>query len=102
MSGNFQVGQIIHHRLFDYRGVIVECDEVFLGSDDWYEHVAHSRPPKDRPWYHVLVHGSDHTTYVSERNLEPDPSARPVSNPLVGLHFDEFRNGRYSVSGPPN
>ncbi|MDP6934332.1 MAG: heat shock protein HspQ, partial [Myxococcota bacterium] len=57
---------------------------------------------KDRPWYHVLVDGSEHTTYVSERNLEPDASCQPVSHPLLGLHFDEFRNGRYGVSGPPN
>ena len=28
------------------------------------------------PWYHVLVHGADHTTYVAERNLEPFEGTR--------------------------
>jgi heat shock protein HspQ len=102
MNCCFQVGQVIHHRLFDYRGVIVECDAVFSGSDDWYEQVARSRPPRDRPWYHVLVHGSTHTTYVAERNLAVDESGNPVAHPLLGLHFDEFENGMYGVGGPAN
>ncbi len=53
----FHPGQVIHHKLFDYRGAIVGVDETFQLSEEWYEHVARSRPPKDQPWYHVLVHG---------------------------------------------
>lgn len=102
MNPSFQVGQLIRHKLFDYRGVIVERDETFSGSDEWYEQVARSRPPRDRPWYHVLVHGSAHTTYVAERHLEPDESGAPVFHPQLGLHFDEFRDGVYSVGGPIN
>ena len=36
-------------------------DGEFAGSDEWYEEVARSRPPKDQPWYHVLVDGATHT-----------------------------------------
>ena len=91
----FAVGECVHHRLFDYRGVVVDVDATFRGSDDWYEQVARSRPPRDAPWYHVLPHGADHTTYVAERNLEPDASGRPVDHPLLQHFFDDFEDGRY-------
>jgi heat shock protein HspQ len=85
----------VHHRLFHYRGVVVDVDPTFQGSEEWYERMARTRPPKDRPWYHVLVHNADHQTYVAERNLEADDSGAPVKHPLVSAVFDEFRDGRY-------
>ena len=94
-TARFNVGQLIHHKMFDYRGVIVGVDARFSLSDDWYEQIARSRPPKDAPWYHVLVHGAEHTTYVAERNLEPDESREPVEHPLVAALLGEFENGRY-------
>ena len=81
----FSVGQLVHHRLFDYRGVIVDVDAVFQGSEEWYQRMAKSRPPKDRPWYHVLVHDSDHRTYVAERNLAPDQTGQPITHPVLGI-----------------
>ena len=91
----FRVGQPIHHKRFDYRGVIVDVDPRFLGSEAWYQAVARSRPPKDKPWYHVLVHGSDHQTYVAERHLEPDLTGEPIEHPELALHFDRFEDGLY-------
>lgn len=91
----FSVGELIQHRLFGYRGVIVDVDATFQATDEWYETVARSRPPKDRPWYHVLVHGALHTTYVAERNLEPDEVAAPIEHPLLDTFFARFENGRY-------
>ena len=91
----FESGQVIHHKRFGYRGVIVSVDETFQGSDDWYRDVARSRPPKDRPWYHVLVDGSNHETYVAERHLELDSTREPIEHPLVQVFFDELRDGRY-------
>jgi heat shock protein HspQ len=91
----FESGQLIHHKRFDYRGVIVSVDEVFAGTEEWYERVARSRPPKDSPWYHVLVHGSGSQTYVAERHLELDAEGTPIEHPLLGLYFDELRDGRY-------
>ncbi len=61
----FFVGQVVHHTLFDYRGVVFDLDPVFAGTEEWYEQVARSRPPKDEPWYHVLVGGASHITYVA-------------------------------------
>lgn len=91
----FMLGQLVHHRLFDYRGVIVDVDPVFLGSDAWYEQVARTRPPKEEPWYHVLVHDAEHQTYVAERNLELDLSKDPIVHPELSHYFDAFREGSY-------
>lgn len=60
----FSVGDLIHHRLFNYRSVIVDVEQNFQLTDDWYEQVAKSRSPKSKPWYNVLVHGSTHSTYA--------------------------------------
>ena len=91
----FFVGQIVHHNLFDYRGVIFDIDATYQGTDEWYEVVARSHPPKDLPWYHVLVDGAEHTTYVAERHLEPDEQGDPIHHPLVAELCREFQEGRY-------
>jgi len=91
----FSPGQLVCHERFGYRGVIVDVDPVFSLSDDWYEEVARSRPPKDRPWYHVLVDDGDSTTYVAERNLSPDGNDTPIEHPLLGEFFTHFEDGRY-------
>jgi heat shock protein HspQ len=91
----FRVGQPIHHKRFDYRGVIIDVDPVFCGTGEWYEVMTTSRPPKDRPWYHVLVHDAAHRTYVAERNLEPDLSGEPIRHPELAWFFDGFADGLY-------
>ena len=96
-QARFYIGQLVRHRLFDYRGVIYAADQQFEGDEDWYQTMALTRPPRDRPWYHVLVHGAAHTTYVAERNLEADDSSEPVEHPLVDQLFAGFEGGRYIV-----
>ena len=91
----FNIGQLIHHRLFNYRGVIVDVDATFQGTEDWYEQMAKSRPSKDEPWYHVLVDEAQHMTYVAEKNLESDELNGPINNPLLDQFFSDFQNGRY-------
>ena len=94
-SSRYSIGDLVHHKLFDYRGVIVDIDPYFQLTDEWYDAVAKSRPPKNEPWYHVLVHEAVNSTYVAEQNLEPDPSGRKINHPMTGKLFTEFRNGRY-------
>lgn len=94
-SAKFAVGQIVRHLMFGYRGVIFDVDPEFRASEEWYEQVALSRPPKDRPWYHVLVHDAEHTTYVAERNLEVDDTEEPIRHPMLDEHFEDMRGGRY-------
>ncbi len=91
----FSVGELVHHRLFGYRGVIVDVDQDFQATEEWYEVVAKSNPPKNKPWYHVLVHESDHSTYVAEQNLETDDEMEPITHPMVEQFFSRFDHGRY-------
>ena len=94
-ESKFFIGQVIHHQLFDYRGVIVDVDFKFLGSEQWYEEVASSRPPKDQPWYHVLVAGAIHQTYVAENNLEASEDNSPIQHPLLDYYFNGMKDGYY-------
>ena len=91
----FHIGQTVHHRLFEYRGVVFDVDPVFMGSQEWYQDMAKSRPPKDQPLYHVLVHGAEYTTYVAQTNLEQDETGEPVIHPLVDEIFSAHENGIY-------
>jgi len=102
VMAQFSVGDLVHHKLFGYRGVVVDVDPRFMLTDEWYENVARSRPPKDNPWYHVLVHNATHNTYVAERNLEADASIEPIQHPMVALQFNEFKDGRYISSQKSN
>ena len=101
-TARFSVGDLIHHKLFDYRGVVVDVDPRFMLTDDWYDTVAQSQPPKDEPWYHVLVHDAMHNTYVAERNLEVDTNSEPIRHPLIESQFSAFKNGRYIASQKSN
>lgn len=94
-TAHFAVGELVHHQLFEYRGVVIDVDPEFTGSEEWYTQVAKSRPPRDQPWYRVLVDQSDHQTYVAQRNLGADTRAAPIEHPLVELFFEEFRDGLY-------
>jgi len=94
-NAHFSIGDLVHHKLFDYRGVIIDVDPRLMLSDEWYESVARSRPPKDQPWKRVLMQDATHETYVAERNLESDSSSAPVRHPLIDTFFRNFSDGRY-------
>lgn len=96
-TAKYSLGQIIKHSKFDYRGVIFDVDAQYEGSSEWYDDVAKSRPPKDRPWYHVMVDNSDVTTYVAERHLHMADDLSVIQHPLLDIYFDVFIDGRYSL-----
>ena len=101
-SVKFSIGQVVHHKMFDYRGVIVDVDPVFNSTEEWYEKVALSKPPKDKPWYYVLVDGATHQTYVAEKNLEPDDSGKPIDHPQVPEFFNGLIDGIYLMKQRSN
>ncbi len=101
-TAHFSIGDLVQHKLFDYRGVVIDVDPRLMLSDEWYDTVARSRPPKDQPWYRVLVHNAIHETYVAERNLEADTSGEPVRHPLIDAFFHNFTDGHYLTAGPIN
>ena len=93
----FHVGQIIEHNKFAYRGVIYDVDAQFSGTEEWYEEVAKSCPPKDAPWYYVLVDGSDATTYVAERNIKMTDNTIEIHHPLIEVYFSDFSSDHYVI-----
>ena len=101
-EAKFQVGQIIHHRLFDYTGVIFDADPTFQGTEEWYREVARSQPPKDEPWYHVLVNNAVHSTYVAEQNLEPAENPERIIHPHADKIFNKFDGERYHLRQQAN
>lgn len=91
----FSIGQIIVHKKFNYRGVIFDVDAEYSGTEEWYQRVAKSNPPKHEPWYYVLVDGQLMTTYVAEKNIQPDSSDMPIIHPLTEDYFESFEGGLY-------
>ena len=96
----FKKGNLIRHKRYGYRGVIVEMDLSCLADDSWYCS-NNSQPNRDQPWYHVLVDSSTATTYAAQSSLEPDPSNKEIHHPLVALYFNEFLNGGYQRNQVP-
>ena len=99
-SARFGVGEVVRHRLFDFRGVVFDIDPVFANSDEWYEAIpAAVRPSRDQPFYHLLAENaeSSYVAYVSQQNLLPDSEIGPVDHPQVGELFEQFTDGRYRL-----
>ena len=101
-KAKFRIGQIVHHKLFNYTGVVFDIDPLFQGSDEWYEQVARSRPLKNKPWYHVLVHTAEHTTYVAEQNLNLEEQPKAIKHPLINSLFTKFDGLQYYLKTKPN
>ena len=93
VSPAFNIGDVVKHRLYKFRGVIVDIDPEFSNTEEWYQSIPEeSRPRKDQPFYHLLAENeqTEYVAYVSEQNLLPDTSAEPVRHPQVEEIFDEF------------
>ncbi len=99
-AASFQPGDLVHHKRYGYRGVVVAVDPNCRADDAWYQ-ANQTQPDRDQPWYHVLVHGSVTTTYPAQESLEPDLAGGRVAHPLVALFFSEFREGRYVRNDEP-
>lgn len=99
-QAKFQIGQVVRHRLFPFRGIIFDVDPVFGNTEDWYQSIPeHMRPRKDQPFYHLLAENdnSEYIAYVSEQNLLPDESGSPLRHPQVNEMFEQVDNGRYRM-----
>ena len=97
-TAKFQIGQIVRHRIYPFRGVIFDIDPEFNNTDEWYESIpADRRPPKDQPFYHLFAENAEteYIAYVSEQNLLPDTSGEPVRHPQVAEVFEKDESGSY-------
>ena len=99
-NAKFQIGQVVRHRIFPFRGVIFDVDPVFDNTEEWWLAIpADKRPAKDQPYYHLLAENAETTyvAYVSEQNLLPDDSGKPVGHPEVSMLFSDLRDGVYQI-----
>ena len=99
-AATFTIGDVVRHRLFDFRGVVFDIDPIFANSDDWYDAIpAEMRPKKDQPFYHLLAENeeSSYVAYVSQQNLIGDAGSGPVTHPGIKDMFDGFADGRYTL-----
>jgi heat shock protein HspQ len=99
-SARFAIGDVVRHRLFDFRGVIFDVDPVFANSEELYDAIPEeARPRKDQPFYHLLAENADssYIAYVSQQNLVADESEEPIDHPAIGGLFDSFAGGRYKL-----
>ena len=97
---DFSPGQLVKHRRYGYRGVVVESDLICRADEQWYWK-NQTQPRRDQPWYHVLVDGSSMTTYAAQENLLADDRDDPVHHPLVAYFFRGFEHGRYVRNDTP-
>ena len=96
----FGIGDVVRHRMFDFRGVIFDIDPVFANSEEWYQSIPeHIRPDREQPYYHLLAENeeSSYVAYVSQQNLLADAEGGPVEHPSVAELFEQFANGRYKM-----
>ncbi|RVU85664.1 heat shock protein HspQ [Leucothrix sargassi] len=91
----YNIGQVIYHKHYNFRGVIVDVDAEFSGDDEWYEEHAKNKPAKDQPWYHVLVDEDSVMAYVSQQNICSDMSDLNIDNPLILDMLSSDENGEY-------
>lgn len=101
-AARFGIGQVVRHRLLDFRGVIFDVDAEFANSEEWYEAIPEPmRPDKKQPFYHLFAENSDssYIAYVSQQNLiaEDAEEAEEVDHPGVATMFDAFEDGRYRL-----
>lgn len=94
----FQIGQVVRHRIFPFRGVIFDVDPVYANTEEWWNSIpAEIRPAKEQPFYHLLAENDDteYVAYVSEQNLVPDESGVPLRHPQIGQVFEVESQGHY-------
>jgi heat shock protein HspQ len=97
-NAKYQIGQVVRHRLFPFRGVVFDIDPIFSNTEEWYESIpADVRPHRDQPFYHLFAESeeTEYIAYVSEQNLLPDNSGEPVRHPQVAEVFVQDGSGVY-------
>ena len=99
-STQFSIGQVVRHRVYEFRGVIVDVDPEFSNTVEWWQSIPEEvRPSKNQPFYHLLAENESNAyeAYVSEQNLLIDESGEPVNHPQVAEVFGEFLGDSYEL-----
>ena len=96
----FCIGDIVKHRHYPFRGVIVDVDPEFDNTEEWYQSIPEDvRPKREQPFYHLLAENSEsyYSAYVSQQNLVSDEENGPVGHPDISDMFDGMEEGRYQL-----
>lgn len=99
-QARFAIGEVVRHRLLDFRGVIFDVDPEFANTEEWYQAIPEQlRPARDQPFYHLLAENaeSSYVAYVSQQNLVADDSDEPIEHPAIEGLFEGFDDGRYKL-----
>ncbi|GAB3457567.1 heat shock protein HspQ [Insolitispirillum peregrinum] len=97
-TARFHIGQIVRHRVYEFRGVVYDVDPTFSNSEEWWQSIPEDmRPSKDQPFYHLLAENENgpYMAYVSEQNLQEDESGDPVDHPDVEVYFATLEDDYY-------
>ena len=99
-EARYGIGQIVRHRVFPFRGVVFDVDPEFNNTEEWWQAIPEEiRPSKDQPFYHLFAENEDseYIAYVSEQNLLPDNSGRPLRHPDIGNVLEPAGDGSYRI-----
>jgi heat shock protein HspQ len=95
-AARYGLGDVVKHRVYGFRGVVFDIDPVFANTEEWWSSIPEDiRPKKDQPYYHLLAENTEteYIAYVSEQNLVPDTSGKPLRHPQVKELFKTGRDG---------
>jgi heat shock protein HspQ len=99
-QARFAIGDVVRHRMHDFRGVVFDIDPVFANSEEWYQAIpVDLRPRREQPFYHLLAESEDssYVAYVSQQNLLGDGDGGPVDHPSIPQIFEDFAEGHYRM-----
>ena len=96
----FNIGDIVKHRIYPFRGVIVDVDPEFSNTEEWYQSIpAEIRPSREQPYYHLMAENTEtfYTAYVSQQNLVGDGENGPLEHPDLEEIFSGMDQGKYRL-----
>ena len=96
----FNIGDIVKHRIYPFRGVIVDVDPEFSNTEEWYQSIpAEIRPSREQPYYHLMAENTEtfYTAYVSQQNLVDDGENGPLEHPDLEEIFSGMDHGKYHL-----
>jgi heat shock protein HspQ len=96
----FSIGDVVRHRIFDFRGVVFDIDPVFANSEEWYQSIPEQvRPSKNQPFYHLFAENaeSSYIAYVSQQNLLADHQQGPINHPGINAVFEGWNGDQYQL-----
>ncbi len=99
-DAKFQIGQVVRHRFYPFRGVVVDVDPTFSNTEEWWNSIPEDvRPQKDQPYYHLLAENatSHYTAYVSEQNLLSDETGDPIRGVKLRIRLPNGQTAEYTT-----